>query len=309
MITALGGGVGAAKFLKGLSNIIPGKDLTVIINTGDDIDIYGFRVSPDIDTIIYRLADKIDTEKGWGIQDETFNCLDSLSGLGYETWFQLGDKDLATQIFKRNLIKQGFSQSEVTAQTTKLFGIENITLLPMTEDNVETWIETELGELHFQEYYIKHNMEPEVFGINIKGIREARPGTGVIEAIESSDLIIICPSNPIISIGPIIKVKGVREALVNCRAQIIAISPLIGGKPLRGPADRLMKGLGLEVSTLEIVNLYKDFLSLMVLDSSDREEEEKINNQGVRSFVTDTLISDDNKSEQLSKKIIEHINY
>lgn len=309
MITALGGGVGAAKFLKGLSNIIPGKDLTVVINTGDDIDIYGFRVSPDIDTIIYRLAGRIDKDKGWGIQDETYNCLDSLSSLGYETWFKLGDNDLATQIFKRNLISQGCSQSEVTLQTSKLFGLDDITLLPMTEDKVETWIETDIGELHFQEYYIKHNMEPDVFGINIKGIRDARPGTGVIDAIESSDLVIICPSNPIISIGPILKVKGVREALVNSSAQIIAISPLIGGKPLKGPADRLMKGLGLEVSTSEIVNLYKDFLNLMVLDSSDMEEEEKIKGIGIRTFVTDTLISNDIKSEELSKKIVEFINY
>ena len=309
MITALGGGVGAAKFLKGLSNIIPRENITVIINTGDDIDMYGFRISPDIDTIIYRLADKIDLEKGWGIKDETFTCLESLSGLGYETWFQLGDKDLATQIFKRNLISMGLSQSQVTAETAKSFGVDDITLLPMTEDLVETWIETEIGELHFQDYYIKQNMEPEVLGINIKGIRDANPGTGVIEAIESADLIIVCPSNPIISIGPIVKVKGIRDSLINSKAEKIAISPLIGGKPLKGPADRLMKGLGLEVSSSEIANLYKDFLNLMVLDSSDQAEVEKINGLGIRSFVTDTLISDDFKSEQLSRKIIEHINY
>ena len=309
MITALGGGVGAAKFLKGLSNIIPGENLKVIIKTGDDIDMYGFRISPDIDTIIYRLADKIDLEKGWGIKDETFTCLESLSGLGYETWFQLGDKDLATQIFKRNLISMGLSQSQVTAETAKSFGVDDITLLPMTEDLVETWIETEIGELHFQDYYIKQNMEPEVLGINIKGIRDANPGTGVIEAIESADLIIVCPSNPIISIGPIVKVKGIRDSLINSKAEKIAISPLIGGKPLKGPADRLMKGLGLEVSSSEIANLYKDFLNLMVLDSSDQAEVEKINGLGIRSFVTDTLISDDFKSEQLSRKIIEHINY
>ena len=309
MITALGGGVGAAKFLKGLSNVVPRKDLTVIINTGDDINLYGFRISPDIDTIIYRLSDQIDKEKGWGIKDDTFNCLESLSKLGFETWFQLGDKDLATQIFKSNLSKYGYSQSQVTAKTAELFGLDGIKLLPMTEDNVETWIETEMGELHFQEYYIKHNMEPEVFGINIKRIGEASPGTGVIDAIKGSDLIIICPSNPIISIGPILKVKGVREALVNCSAQIIAISPLIGGKPLKGPADRLMRGIGLEVSSSEIANLYKDFLDLMVLDSSDQNEEEKINRLGIRSFLADTLITNDLKSEHLSRSIIKHINY
>ncbi len=309
MITALGGGVGASKFLKGLYNIISGEDLTVVINTGDDIDVYGYRVSPDIDTIIYRLSDQVDREKGWGIRDDSFSCMKSLTELGFETWFRLGDKDIAVQIFKKDLFCRGYSLRQVTARTAEAFGLEAVTLLPMTEDAVETWIETDIGELHFQEYYIKHRMKPEVLGIDIKGISEAGPCEGVIEAIENSRLIVICPSNPIISIGPILKVKGIRQALVECDAQVVAISPLIGGKPVKGPADRLMKGLGLEVSSYEIANLYKDFLDLMVIDTSDEMEEEDIRGLGVGSFVTDTLISDDAKSEKISRSIIEQTGY
>lgn len=179
----------------------------------------------------------------------------------------------------------------------------------MTEDDVETWIETDQGDMHFQEYYIKHNMEPAVFGIKIKGIDKAHPCKGVIEAIYRSKLVILCPSNPVISIGPILAVKGIRKALVSCDAQVIAISPLVGGKPVKGPTDRLMKGIGIEVSSYEIANLYKDFLDLMVLDNSEGKEEERISRLGVRSYVTDTLMNDDVKSVSLSENIIRHVNY
>lgn len=309
MITALGGGVGASKFLKGLYNVISGENLTVVINTGDDIDIYGYRVSPDIDTIIYRLSDQVDRERGWGIRDDSFSCMKSLTELGFETWFQLGDKDIAVQIFKKDLFCRGYSLRQVTAKTAETFGLGAVTLLPMTEDAVETWIKTDMGELHFQEYYIKYRMKPEVLGIDIKGISGASPCEGVIEAIENSRLIVICPSNPIISIGPILEVKGIRQALVECDAQVVAISPLIGGKPVKGPADRLMKGLGLEVSSYEIANLYKDFLDLMVIDTSDEVEKDNISRLGIGSFVTDTLISDDAKSEKISRSIIEQTGY
>lgn len=309
MITALGGGVGASKFLKGLHSVVSGENLTAIINTGDDIGIYGYRVSPDIDTVIYRLSGQVDNKKGWGIKDDSFSCIESLKKLGFETWFQLGDRDIAVQIFKRDLFRRGYSLRQVTSKAAQAFGLDPFTLLPMTEDAVETWIETDIGEMHFQEYYIKHRMNPKVLGINIKGIEKASPCEGVIEAIESSSLIFICPSNPIISIGPILKVKGVREALVRCDAQVIAISPLIGGKPVKGPADRLMKGLGLEVSSCEIANLYKDFLDLMVLDTSDKAEKNSISGLGIDSFVTGTLMSDDAKSEQISRNIIERVGY
>ena len=309
MITALGGGVGAAKFLSGLTQVISPEKLKVIINTGDDIDVYGFRVSPDIDSIIYRLSKNVDIKKGWGIEGDSFNCLESLSNLGFETWFQIGDKDFATHKLKAHLKLKGFSLSEITKEVAKRYGLTKVTLIPMTEDKVETWINTDIGEIHFQEYYIKHKMEPEVYSINIKGIKEADPAPNVIKSILSAELIIICPSNPIISIGPILKVKGIREALISSDAKKIAISPLIAGKPLKGPTDRLMKGLGLEVNSIEIAKIYKDFLDIMVLDESDRSITENIEELGIKTLVTNTVIPDEKTSMQLSKKILEFVNY
>lgn len=309
MITALGGGVGAAKFLKGLSQIIPPESLSIVVNTGDDIDFYGLRISPDIDTIIYRLSNQIDKKKGWGVKNDTFNCLKSFAILGFETWFQIGDKDFATHIYKSILSEEGLTLTEITKKISEKFGISDINILPMTNESVETWIETDIGEIHFQEYYIKHRMEPEVIGINIKGIEDAKPAPAVIESINEAELIIICPSNPIISIGPILGIKGIKEALIESKAKKIAVSPLIGGKPLKGPADKLMKGLGLEASSTEIAKLYKDFLNIMVLDQSDSDEAKDIEELGIQTLVTDIIISDDFKSMQLSKTILKFVNY
>lgn len=307
MITALGGGVGAAKFLKGLTKLVPNEELTLIINTADDIELYGFNISPDIDTIIYRLSGNIDTDKGWGLKGDSLNVLNSLSSFGIETWFGLGDRDFATQVFKKELALNGKSKTEITNLTASSFGLGNLNILPMSDQSVETWIETNEGEMHFQEYYIKRRMEPEVTGLNLRGIEDAKPSPGVLDALANSDLIIICPSNPIISIGPILEVKGIREAVVNSPAKVIAISPLIGGKPLKGPADKLMRGLGLEASSSEIAKLYKDFLDVMVLDDSDGGEVESINSLDIITFVTDTIMTDDEKSETLSRRILDFL--
>ena len=307
MITALGGGVGAAKFLKGLTKLVPNEELTLIINTADDIELYGFNISPDIDTIIYRLSGNIDTDKGWGLKGDSLNVLNSLSSFGIETWFGLGDRDFATQVYKKELALNGNSKTEITNLTASSFGLGNLNILPMSDQSVETWIETNEGEMHFQEYYIKRRMEPEVTGLNLRGIEDAKPSPGVLDALANSDLIIICPSNPIISIGPILEVKGIREAVVNSPAKVIAISPLIGGKPLKGPADKLMRGLGLEASSSEIAKLYKDFLDVMVLDDSDGGEVESINSLDIITFVTDTIMTDDEKSETLSRRILDFL--
>ena len=307
MITALGGGVGAAKFLKGLTQLVPFEELALIINTADDIKMYSFNISPDIDTIIYRLSDNIDTEKGWGLRGDSQKVLNALSILGAETWFGLGDRDFATQVFKKELYRKGKTKTEVTRLTAYSFGLENLNILPMSDQSVETWIETARGKMHFQEYYIKHRMEPEVRGINFRGIKDAGPSPGILEAIKKSELIIICPSNPIISIGPILDIRGIRDEIVNSNAKVVAVSPLIGGKPLKGPADKLMRGLGLEASSSEIANLYKDFLDVMVLDNSDAGEVDKINSMGIKTFVTDTIMTDDEKSKILSEKILEYL--
>lgn len=308
MITALGGGVGAAKFLKGLSAVIPHSELNIIVNTGDDIDIYGFRVSPDIDTVLYRLSGFVDSRKGWGIENDTYSCLEFLSKMGYETWFRLGDRDIAVQIFKQRLRANGLSESEITKTIAEKLGIGNYSVIPMTEKPVETWIKTEQGDIHFQEYYIKHSMAPQVEDIFFKGIADAKPSAGIVEAIENSELIIICPSNPVISIGPIIKINDIRQALVETKAKVVSVSPLVSGRPLKGPADRLMKALGMEVSSTQIAKIYDDFLDLMVIDHRDCQEKQKIETLGVDVLVTDTVMSNDAKSEQLSRTILDYFN-
>jgi LPPG:FO 2-phospho-L-lactate transferase len=305
MITTLGGGVGAAKFLKGLSRIPEGELFTTIVNTGDDIAISGLRISPDIDTIIYRLSGLVDKEKGWGIKEDTFHGLEALGRFGVETWFKLGDKDLATHIYRTYLRNRGFTPSEITNRVAKAFGINNIIIIPMTDDEVETWIVTDEGEMHIQEYLVKRGMKPKVKGISIKGIENARPAPGVIQAIEEARGVIVCPSNPIISIGPILQVKGIREALKRTQAKVIAISPLVGGAPLKGPADKLMRGLGLEVSSAQIARLYGDFLDEMVIDEKDAFEKEEIRSIGIKPVVTDTIMSSDEKAERLARRVLE----
>ena len=305
MITALGGGSGAAKFLKGLTGVIPPSELTVIVNTADDMDLYGMRVSPDIDTIIYRLSGNIDEKKGWGLRGDTFEVLGAAARFGFPTWFGLGDRDLATHLFRKAVIDEGGTLSESTARIAQRFGLGEMRILPMSDDRVETWIETDEGEMHFQEYYIKHAMRPEVQGVNIKGAREAAPAPGVLDSIDGADMVIICPSNPIISIGPILEVGGVMERLVGAPGLKVAVSPLMRGKPLKGPADKLMRGLGMEASSTQVARLYADFLDVLVIDRSDAAEAANIKLLGVSVFVTDTVIPDEQSSRRLSREILD----
>ncbi|MGH7902479.1 MAG: 2-phospho-L-lactate transferase [Thermodesulfobacteriota bacterium] len=305
MITALGGGVGAAKFLKGLSSVIKNESLNIIVNTGDDITISGLRISPDIDIIIYWLSNNVDRSKGWGINGDTFNCLKSIRRFGLETWFNLGDKDLATHIYRNYLRQIGFKSSKITDKLVEYFGIRGIKILPMTNEDVETWIVTDEGEMHFQEYLIKKKMSPRVRDVKIKGIEKARPAPGVVESIKESRLIILCPSNPIISIGPILNVSRIRDALKRTKAKVIAISPIVGGRPLKGPADRLMRGLGLEVSSSQVAKLYRDFLDYIVIDKRDAHEADVIRSIGIKPVVTNIVISNDDKAERLAERVLE----
>jgi LPPG:FO 2-phospho-L-lactate transferase len=304
MITSLGGGVGAAKFLKGLSQVIKGEPLTVIVNTGDDISICGLSISPDIDIVTYWLSNIVDRKKGWGISDDTFQCLESLTKFGIEDWFKLGDRDIATHIYRTFLRGKGVKPSEIAARIADALDVGNTKILPMTDEDVETWIVTDEGEMHFQEYLVKKQMKPGVKSVFIRGIEKANPAPGVIEAIEESRLIIICPSNPIISIGPILKIIKIREALQRTKASIIAISPLVGGKPLKGPADRLMKGLGLEVSSTQVARLYKDFINGIVIDEKDALEENAIKQLGIMPYVVDTIMNDDEKAAQVAEQVL-----
>ncbi|HEX9831026.1 MAG: 2-phospho-L-lactate transferase [Thermodesulfobacteriota bacterium] len=304
MITALGGGVGAAKFLSGLARVLGDEPLTVIVNTGDDIRIAGLRISPDIDTIIYWLSGVVDRERGWGLQGDTFNFLETVWRFGVQTWFRIGDRDLATHIHRTHLREQGLTPSQVTERIAKALGIVSAKILPMTDEDVETWIVTDEGEMHFQEYLVKRKMIPQVKGVFVKGIENAEPAPGVVQAVEEARLVVICPSNPIISIGPILNVKGIRESLRRTQAKVIAISPLVAGIPLKGPADRLMRGLGLEVSSTQVAKLYGDFLDEMVIDEQDSFEGDAIRSIGLKTLVVDTVMSNDEKAEKLAANVL-----
>lgn len=289
MITVLAGGVGAAKFLQGLVKLIPEEEITIIVNTGDDINLYGLHISPDLDIIIYTLAGIIDEEKGWGIKGDTFNCLKMLQEYGYDTWFKLGDKDFATHIHRTYLLRSGFKLSYVTKKICQSLGLK-MKILPMSDDEFETIIVTDKGKMHFQEYLVKRNAQDKVINVEFKGIEKAKPSSGVLNSILNSNAIIICPSNPIVSIGPILSVKGIRDALKETKAKIIAISPIVGGAPIKGPADKLMQGLGLEVSAYSVAILYKDFLDIFIIDFIDKAQKTKIEALGLSVIVTNTIM-------------------
>ena len=289
MITTLAGGVGAARFLQGLVHVVPPEEVVTIVNTGDDIEFYGLHISPDVDIVAYTLAGIVDEEKGWGMRGDTFNCLNMLRKYGYETWFMLGDKDLATHIHRTLLLKSGLKLSEVTEKIRKALGVK-VKIIPMTNDKVQTKIVTNVGEMHFQEYLVKRKAQDPVLDVKFEGIERAEPAPGVIEAILNADGIIICPSNPIVSIGPILSIKGVKEALKKTKAKIVAISPIVGGAPIKGPADKLMRGLGIEVSALGIAKIYKNFLDALVIDNVDRDLKPKIEEIGIKVHVTDTIM-------------------
>ncbi|MEM7009201.1 MAG: 2-phospho-L-lactate transferase [Thermodesulfobacteriota bacterium] len=306
MITALGGGVGAAKFLEGLCCKIQSEHINIIVNTGDDIKLGGLSISPDVDTIIYRLSGVVDRKKGWGIQGDTFNFLNSLKRFGLETWFNIGDQDIATHIYRTHLKSKGFTATQIASKIARAYGVpDNINVLPMTDQEVETWIHTDEGEMHFQEYLVKRRMRPEVCKVSVRNIDNAEAAPGVLESIRDCRAVIICPSNPIISIGPILQVKAIREALKRTQAKIVAISPLVGGAPLKGPADRLMRGLGLDVTSVQIARLYSDFLDTMVIDIKDEHENKDIEDLGLSTLVTDTVMTNKEKSSKLASSILE----
>ncbi|MGA3192208.1 MAG: 2-phospho-L-lactate transferase [Candidatus Bathyarchaeia archaeon] len=289
MITALAGGVGAARFLSGLVRVFPEKELSVIVNTGDDIELYGLHVSPDLDIVSYTLAGMVDEEKGWGIKRDTFRCLEMLKSYGFETWFNLGDKDLATHLYRTILLKRGLKLSEVTAEISRALGLK-VRILPMTDDKCETWVTTEASSTHFQEYLVKRGGTEAVLDVKLVGAETAKAALGVIDSILGSELVIVCPSNPIVSIGTILSVKGVREALRRSEARKIGISPIVAGAPIRGPADKLMKGLGLEVSAYSVACLYKDFLDVFVLDVADEMEKMKVEKLGIEAVTANTIM-------------------
>jgi len=304
MITALAGGVGAARFLQGLIQVAPKKELTVIVNTGDDIELYGLHISPDLDIVIYTLAGTVDEEKGWGIHGDTFHCLETLRKYGHETWFNLGDRDLATHIYRTYLLKNGLSLSEVTVRLCQVLGL-SVKILPMTNDRFATKIATDSGVMHFQEYLVKRGAQDRVVNVVFEGAEEAQPTPGVVDSILESNVVVVCPSNPIVSIGTILSVKNVRTALRETKARVVAISPIVGGRPIKGPADKLMQGLGLDVSAYSVAKLYQDFLDTFIIDQVDKAEKEHIESLGVQVIVTNTIMKTLEDKVQLAKVVLE----
>ncbi|MCZ7530419.1 MAG: 2-phospho-L-lactate transferase [Acidimicrobiia bacterium] len=301
-VTALAGGVGAARFLRGLLRAVPATDVTVVVNTADDDQFHGLAVSPDLDTVTYTLAGAENPDTGWGLAGDTFECTDALERYGMPTWFRLGDRDLATHLFRSHCFRQGRTLSEATRAITDAWGVQ-ADVRPMSDDPVRTKIiiAGEEGvsasaprseELAMQEWFVGRRAEPAVRGIRFDGAAAARPAPGVLEAIAQADSIVVCPSNPVISIGPILAVPGIRNALTERRDHVVGVSPIIGGAPVKGPADRLMEGLGMQVSCVGVATAYADFCGTLVIDAVDADRASDVDVLGVRAVVADTMMRD-----------------
>jgi len=299
----LAGGVGAAKFIEGLIKVVDQESLKIIVNTGDDIELFGLKICPDLDIITYTLSNLVDKTKGWCFIDDTFNCLEILKNFYNSGWFNAGDKDLAVHIYRTDLFKRGNSKSEITKMICEKLGVKSL-LIPMCNEPVETYIKTPNETMHFEEYFIKHQCAPEVIGVEFKGIQHAKPVEGVLEYIKEAKKIIICPSNPIVSIGTILGVSGLKEALIKAKDKIYAISPIIKGAPVKGPADKLMKSVGFEASCVGVAKYYKDILGNFIIDNEDDNLKSKIENLGINTYCFDTLMTNIQKKEALARFVI-----
>lgn len=304
MITVLAGGIGAARFLRGLVDVVDPASVTVIGNTGDDEQFLGLHVSPDLDTVVYTLADAVDPERGWGLANDSYAALEQADRLGEETWFRLGDKDLATHVRRSHLLREGTSLSEATDSVARAFGL-TCRLLPMSDDPVRTIVTTDAGELSFQDYFVRRRWQDEVRSIRFQGAEDAQPAPGVIEAIVEAERVIMAPSNPLVSIGPILAVAGVRQALRDTSASVGAVSPIVGGRALKGPADRMLTSLGHEASAAGVARLYADFLDVLVLDREDSALASEVEASGVRPVVTDTIMRDEASRRALAEATLQ----
>ena len=306
MIVALAGGTGAAKFLRGLTAVVPPEQVTVIVNTGDDTVIWGLHISPDLDTVTYALAGLLDEAKGWGFKDDTFRCLAAMAALGRETWFNLGDRDLATHLFRTERLEAGQHLSEVTDVIRRALGVKS-RLLPASDSPVVTRILTPGGWLGFQEFFVKEKARVEVLDVAYAGAEAASPAPGVLEAIRNAAAVIICPSNPITSIGPILAVPGIGEALAGTPARVLAVSPIVGGAPVSGPAGKLMAAKGLPVSALGVARLYRPWLDGLALDRRDEGLAPEIAALGIAPLVTGTIMTDRQAEATLASAVLDAV--
>lgn len=302
-ITALAGGVGAAKLLLGLYHAMDPHNLTVIVNTGDDIVLHSLKISPDLDIVTYTLANVVDPQKGWGMRKETFHFLKHLGIYGRETWFNLGDRDLATHIHRTDLLAHGKTLTQAADLIRHSLGVKS-RILPMSDQPIPTLIETRDGTMHFQEYLIKHRTEPGIKAIHFHNVKHAHPAPGVLEAICDADRVIICPSNPLISIGPILTVPRIREQLRARKESVIAISPIVGGKSLKGPSDKMLLQLGIGSSASAVAKLYADFTGTFVIDRRDASQAPTIQALGMKVAILPTVMRTRNDKRKLARALL-----
>jgi LPPG:FO 2-phospho-L-lactate transferase len=302
-ITALAGGTGAAKLLRGLGRVIDLRDLTVIVNTGDDAEIWGLHVSPDLDTVCYTLGGVIDERKGWGLTDETFHALDQIARFGEPVWFNLGDRDLATHLHRTRLLREGRTLTQITRGIAQALGV-TATVLPMSDQPVRTRILGPDGWLAFQEYFVREKAQVEVRGVNYAGAPVARPAPGVLDALRTADAVLVCPSNPITSIGPILAVPGLVAALRATDATVAAVSPIVGGDAVSGPAGRLMAAAGLPVSATGVARAYGGWLDVLVFDEQDRALAPEIRDAGALPVAAPTMMSSREAEAALARHVL-----
>lgn len=304
-VVALAGGVGAARFLRGLVQVVPPEDVIVIVNTGDDREFYGVHVSPDLDIVTYTLAGLVNAERGYGIEGDTFAVVEALGALGHETWFRLGDRDFASCLHRTLALRAGHGLAAVCDELRLAYGVRS-RILPMSEDPSPTYVELEGGRrLHFEEYLARDGAPDEVRAVDLSAARAAAPAPGVLEALESARAILVCPSNPVVSIGPILAVRGVRDAIVRTAAPVVAVTPIIAGAPVKGPADRLLRGLGVEVSARGVAGLYRDLVGGFLIDRRDAEQAADVESLGLRCRVVETLMRDPGTAARLAAHALE----
>ena len=312
MITVLAGGVGAARLLRGMVRAVPASEITAIVNTADDVILHGLHVSPDLDTVTYTLAEAGNPETGWGLAGETWQAMDALDRFGGPTWFRLGDRDLGTHLHRTGRLAEGVGLATVTAEITAAWGLE-VTLLPMTEDPVATMVtladgggtgREAGGEVGFQEYFVRLGHSVAVDSVRFDGAENSRPGPGVLDALAGADVVVIAPSNPIVSIGPLLAVPGIADALRARRADTVAISPIVAGAALKGPADRLMRELGHEASVVGVARLYRDLAATLVVDTADAGLADAVEAEGMACVVTDTIMSSPDVAAGLARRIL-----
>ena len=299
---ALAGGVGGAKLALGLSKILPPSELSIVVNTGDDEEFHGMHVSPDVDTVMYTLAGLSNPETGWGISGETFQALERLRAFGADTWFNLGDKDLATHIRRTDLLRQGYTLSEVAQSLRMALGVTH-PIVPMSDDPVRTILMTDIGELPMQTWFVKHRCEPAVSAIRFDGADEAQPAPEFARSLRESDALVFCPSNPFVSVAPILAIPGVRDAIRNFKGLRVAVSPIVGGQAVKGPAAKMMGELGIESSCVGVAGQYQGLCDVFVLDDVDSDRAEDIEALGMRAAVTNTMMFADADKSRLAKYI------